>query len=224
MMNNSKVILALAALTALIASSFAEAPKGEGWKALFNGKDLTGFETRNGSANYNVEDGAIVGRTSPGSENSFLVTRAHYSDFELRFEVKVDDGLNSGVQIRSHGRDFGHNRYYGPQIELESSPGQSGWVYGEGMDTGWISQEPGSKDPKVNAHSHMKNGKWNSIRIVAQGARVKTFINGNAVANENMKRFRRNFVSGSIGFQVHKIPLHKGPYEVRWRNIYIKEL
>ena len=223
-MKKAKLLLTLAALITAIASASAEAPKGDGWKALFNGKDLAGFETRNGSANYNVEAGAIVGHTSPGSENTFLVTREQFANFELSFEVKVDDGLNSGVQIRSHGRDWGHNRYYGPQIEIESSPGQSGWVYGEGMDTGWISSEPGSKDSKVNAHSHMNNGKWNKFRIVANGAKVKTFINGKQVADENMTKFNRNFVSGSIGFQVHKIAADKGPFEVRWRNVYIREL
>jgi hypothetical protein len=29
---------------------------------------------------------------------------------------------------------------------------------------------------------------------------------------------------GFIGLQVHSIPKGKGPYEVRWRNIRIREL
>ena len=73
----------------------------EGWVALFDGRTLHGWVQRNGTAEYLVEDGAIVGRTSEGSPNSFLTTEQTYGDFELEFEVKVDDALNSGVQIRS---------------------------------------------------------------------------------------------------------------------------
>ena len=71
------------------------------WRPLFDGKTLAGWTQRNGTATYRVEDGAIVGTTKDGSPNSFLCTDRDYSDFELRFEVKVNDRLNSGVQIRS---------------------------------------------------------------------------------------------------------------------------
>ncbi|MGH6904905.1 MAG: family 16 glycoside hydrolase [Geminicoccaceae bacterium] len=59
-----------------------------------------GWPQRNGTASYRV-DGAIVGRTGDGSPNSFLATPQAYGDFELEFEVRVDDALNSGIQIGS---------------------------------------------------------------------------------------------------------------------------
>ena len=62
---------------------------------------MNGWTQKNGTATYRVEDGTIVGKTNEGSPNSFLCTDKDYSDFELTFEVKVDDELNSGVQIRS---------------------------------------------------------------------------------------------------------------------------
>ena len=68
---------------------------------LFNGRNLEGWTQLNGTATYTVEDGAIVGRTAEGSPNSFLCSNKMYDDFELFFEVKVDDPLNSGCQIRS---------------------------------------------------------------------------------------------------------------------------
>ena len=74
------------------------------WVALFDGKSLEGWTQRNGTATYRVEDGAIVGKTNEGSPNSFLCTDKPYGDFELEFEVKVDNRLNSGVQIRSQTR------------------------------------------------------------------------------------------------------------------------
>ena len=72
------------------------------WSSLFDGKSLTGWSQKNGTATYVAKDGTILGTTAKGSPNSFLCSDKEYGDFELQFEVKVDDALNSGVQIRSH--------------------------------------------------------------------------------------------------------------------------
>jgi hypothetical protein len=152
-MKNRLPKLALLLICAAATSLFADSHEGGEWKSLFNGKTLKGWAVVQGFANYSVEEGSIVGRTAVDSPNTFLTTYESYSDFELKFEVKVDVGLNSGVQIRSHTRDWGSRRYFGPQVEIDqSSPGQSGWVYGEGLNTGWISEEPNSKDKAVNEH------------------------------------------------------------------------
>jgi Domain of Unknown Function (DUF1080) len=111
----------------------------DGWVALFDGRTLSGWVQRNGSATYRVGDGAIIGRTSEGSPNSFLATEQTYGDFELEFEVRVDDPLNSSVQIRSRARkraagaapDERAGRVFGPQVEIEASPGLAGYIYGE---------------------------------------------------------------------------------------------
>ncbi|NMB80562.1 MAG: DUF1080 domain-containing protein, partial [Ignavibacteria bacterium] len=66
------------------------------WRSLFNGKDLTGWEVLNGYAKYFVEDGILVGEAVVGSPNSFLCTKAKYSDFILEFETKTDPELNTG--------------------------------------------------------------------------------------------------------------------------------
>jgi hypothetical protein len=69
---------------------------------IFNGKNLDGWEQVNGTATYEVIDGAIVGTTMLGSPNSFLATKKKYANFDMRFEVfLVNDELNSGVQFRS---------------------------------------------------------------------------------------------------------------------------
>ena len=91
------------------------------WVQLFDGQTLHGWTRRNGTATYTVRDGAIVGRTTDGSPNSFLCTDRGYSDFELRFKVKVDNRLNSGVQIRSNTRGGPTGRVNGPQVEIEAS-------------------------------------------------------------------------------------------------------
>ena len=86
-------------LCALVAPLSAQ----NGWVNLFDGETLNGWTQKNGTATYEVVDGTIVGTTVKGSPNSFLCSDRFYGDFELEFDVKLfDDGLNSGVQIRSH--------------------------------------------------------------------------------------------------------------------------
>ena len=206
------------------------------WTSLFDGKSLEGWTQRNGTASYKVVDGTIVGTTSEGSPNSFLCSNKTYGNFELEFEVKVDDALNSGVQIRSttepvkvegapegKGKAKG-DRVNGPQCEIEASPGQAGYIYGEATGLGWLSQEPNDKDPAKNQHSFVKNGDWNSFRIIANGPRIQTFINGQPVADLTHEVIFKSHPKGFIGLQVHGIKAGTGPYSVAWRNIRIKEL
>ncbi len=56
-------------------------PTGDGWQALFNGTDLSGWQQKNGWAVYRVVDGTVVGTTSKHSPNSFLCTAQEYDDF-----------------------------------------------------------------------------------------------------------------------------------------------
>ncbi|MCA9175501.1 MAG: DUF1080 domain-containing protein [Planctomycetales bacterium] len=183
------------------------------WTPLFNGKDLDGWEQHNGTATYHVEDGVVIGKTAEGSPNSFMCTKKHYGDFELVFEVKVDDGLNSGVQIRSHSKpDYKNGRVHGPQVEIESGPGEAGFVYSEGTGRGWIS--------KPKTHEKFKNGEWNKYRVVAKGPRIQVWLNDEQI--EDLKD-EESSQKGFIALQVHGIKSGTGPFEVRWRNIKIKE-
>ncbi|MEO1526387.1 MAG: DUF1080 domain-containing protein [Planctomycetota bacterium] len=201
----------------------------DGWKSLFDGESLDGWAIKSGYATYEVEDGVILGKTAEGSKNTFLCTVEEYGDFELTFEVKVDNGLNSGVQIRSKFKqdkfaDKYGGRVFGPQVEIESGPGQSGWIYGEATGRGWLSPEPKSKDKAVNQHEHFKNDAWNEYRVVAKGANIKTYINGELIADLSDEEIFKTHPKGVIGLQVHGIKSGSGPFEVRWRNLKIKSL
>ncbi|MCA9170718.1 MAG: DUF1080 domain-containing protein [Planctomycetales bacterium] len=185
---------------------------------LFNGKNLDGFTQRNGTATYRVEGDSIVGKTSEGSPNSFLCTDKLYGDFELTFDVKVDPQLNSGVQIRSQsvgGTPDG--RVNGPQVEI-SLDGLAGYVYGEAAG-GWM-----SADADRVPHKYFKDGEWNSYRVLAVGNHIDTWINGNRVANLTHQERFETHPKGFIGLQVHGIAPGTGPYEVRWRNLRIREI
>jgi hypothetical protein len=230
----SRLFPSLAAL-ALAAALPIAAEEGE-WISLFDGKTLEGWRPSTlGTATYAAVDGTIRGETVEGSPNTFLVSEAEFGDFELEFEVKVHDKLNSGVQIRSRekteadlastGRDgkpaTDLHRFFGPQVEVMSSPGKSGYIYGEATGLGWLSPEPKEAD---HVHQHVKNGEWNHYRVVAKGPRIQTFINGEPVADLVHEGIWESHPKGHIGLQVHGIKAGTGPYEVAWRNLRIRPL
>ena len=200
------------------ASNFAADKK---YKAIFDGKTLEGWTQRNGTATYRVEKKSVVGKTNEGSPNSFLCSDKEYGNFDLIFEVKVDDKLNSGVQIRSQTKGGPKGRVNGPQVEIEASGkngAEAGYIYGEAAG-GWMTPAD-----KLKPHKHFKDGKWNKYRVVADGANIKVWINGALVSDLNHEEKYKSHPKGFIGLQVHSIGRGSGPYEVRWRKIKIKEL
>lgn len=225
--------LNLPSLLLLAAAAFASAPAADNTpaklSALFDGQTLTGWSPKGGTAVYRVEDGTIVGRTVEGSKNTFLCTTRDYADFEFECDVKCDVALNSGFQIRSHvyerrtpqasdpkkAREQGE--VYGYQCEIATAAkGVCGNFWDEARWTRWhddLAKRPG-------AATAFKDGEWNHYRIVAQGDRIRSWVNGVPCAD-----FRDPLdASGFIGLQVHAVGKGKGPYEVRWKNIRLREL
>lgn len=192
------------------------------WISLFNGSDLDGWTVRGGQATYHVADGAIVGVNGPG-HNTFLCTDRDFGDFELEFEVKLTNRLNSGVQVRSKTRPETLDgkpieRIHGPQVEIEQSPGEAGYLYGERAG-GWMTPED-----ELKPHSLFKNDDWNQYRIVAQGPRIQTWVNGTQVSDLVHEQIHQTHPSGFIGLQVHQIKAEPGTLSVSWRNLRLREL
>lgn len=215
--------LALIFASSSLLFSADEAGKAEekGWVSLFDGKSLTGWVQKNGKASYEAKDGTILGTSAKNSENSFLCTEKNYGDFELEFEVKVDDALNSGVMIRSQTKD-GTNagRVNGPQVEIEASGkkgAESGYIYGEAIG-GWMTPKE-----KLTPHKVMKDGEWNKFRVLARGSRIQTWINGTQVSDLTDEKVFKSHPSGFIGLQVHAVGA-RGPYQVAWRNLRLRAL
>jgi len=186
------------------------------WISLFNGDNLDGWIQRGGKAQYTVENGAIVGTTVPNTPNSFLCTERNYSDFILELEFIVDDGLNSGIQIRSNSwPEFKNGRVHGYQVEIDPSPRSfSGGIYDEAR-RGWLFR----LDDNEAARNAFKQGDWNHYRIEAVGDSINTYVNG--VHASALKDNWNN--SGFIALQVHSTK-SEDPLQVKWRNIRIKEL
>lgn len=197
------------------------------WVVLFGAdtKSLDGWAVKSGFATYEIKDGTILGTTAEGSGNTFLCTEQKYADFELEFEVKCHDSLNSGVQIRSQLKSpegkYG-GRINGPQVEIEASGSdgdEAGYIYGEATGRGWLTPKE-----RLKKHMHFKDGEWNKYRIVAKGSRIQTWINGEPIEDLTDEAIYKTHPSGIIGLQVHGISAKAGPYTVQWRNIRIKAL
>ncbi len=216
------IMMALLASGPLIGQAQEPVLQEAGYVSLFDGQSLAGWTQRNGTASYRVEGNAIVGTTSDGSPNSFLCTDQLYGDFDLMFEVKVDHRLNSGVQIRSQSRgDTPAGRVNGPQVEIEAGDDNgstSGYIYGEDAG-GWMTAEPDRKP-----HPFFVRDGWNAFRVVAIGPRIQTWINGHPVSNLIHNERYQSHPRGFIGLQVHAIGAGQGPWEVRWRNIRLRDL
>lgn len=185
------------------------------WKALFNGKDLKGWNVVNGTAEYVVKDGAIIGTSKEGTPNTFLRTNELYSDFILEYEMKMDHDINSGVQIRSNSRpDYMEGRVHGYQIECDDSDrAWSAGIFDEARNKWLYSLEYNSDAKKA-----YKKAEWNKFRVEAIGNRIRTFLNGTSVADLLVDYDAKGF----IGLQVHAIKgsEHAGR-QIAWRNINI---
>ena len=187
----------------------------QNWEPLFNGKNLKGWKKLNGKAEYKIVDGAIVGVSKMGTPNTFLATTKNYGDFILEFDFKVDDGLNSGVQLRSESKkDYKKGRVHGYQFEIDPSKrAWSGGIYDEARRN-WL--YPLTLNP--SAKTAFKNNAWNKARIEAVGNSIRTWINGVPCANiwDDMTPV------GFIALQVHAIKdaADEGK-TVSWKDIRI---
>lgn len=201
--------LAAALVLPTLASRMALAADEKG-EALFNGKDLTGWE--GDKSLWKVEDGVIVG-DSPGiKHNQFLATTRTFKNFRLDLEMRLkgDDG-NSGIQFRSK-RAEGSTEVVGYQAD--AGEGYWGSIYDESRRRKFLIQ-PDTKD----LAAALKKGDWNAYTIVADGPKIELSLNG-----KKMVTYREEDDSvareGFIALQVHS----GGPTRVEFRNIRVQEL
>jgi hypothetical protein len=183
---------------------------------LFNGKNLKGWKALNGFAEYKVEDNAIVGITTKGSPSTYLSTKKEYTNFILEYDMKIDTGLNGGVQIRTHHDESkGKGSVYGSQVEADpSARGWSGGIYDQSR-SGW--RYPVEYNPE--AKSAWSND-WNEVKVIASGNRIATWINGVNIAN----LVEESMETGFIALQVHAAGGDAVGKKTRWKNIKLTEI
>jgi len=243
----TRLVLALAVVAVISGCNCPYSAGKAGFKPLFNGKDLTGWVRKGGTAKYYVENGVLVGETvNESKRNTFLCTEKTFCDFILELEFKVDPELNSGIQFRSDTKlnKKGKKVVFGYQVEIDASEkpfkpkpkkkkpanlDENGNPVPEGLPrywTGGIYDEARSgwlytlhNNPRARA-AFRQNG-WNHVRVKAVGDSIKTWVNG--VPAADLKDSKT--ACGFLGLQVHRLkkPIPE-PMQVRFRNIRIKDL
>jgi hypothetical protein len=218
-------VLALT-LLAPLASLLHAADVEEGFTSIFNGKDLTGWESKEGL--WHVKDGAITPKVS--KELNWVIWRgAQPADFELRVTFRYHSG-NSGVQVRS--LEFEPFLVRGYQVEVAPQNKMGLWHHSKapekyrsklalaGEET--VFSEDGEKTVKKVADadkvkSAYKEDGWNDLVVIAKGPTVIQKINGVVFSQCTDLDKKYATSKGFIAFQDHG----KGT-NVEFKNVRIR--
>ncbi len=194
---------------------FARPAADSGWSNLTAGGIEQGWRRLGGEADFALEGGTIIGTAVAGTSNSFLATTEEVGDFALQLEFRVDEGLNAGIQIRSHSDPAYFNGVvHGYQVEIDSSErAWSGGIYDE-FRRGWLF--PLSVNP--TARQSFRPDQWNRIYIEAIGPVIRTWLNDAPAAFliDEMTS------SGFVALQVHAVGPEQDGLQVRYRNIRLR--
>lgn len=207
------LLLSLSATAlAIHAEDLHPAADAPGFVPLFNGKDLTGWQT---SGNWIVEnDGTVSLHPRDGESgwqryDDYLSTVKQYGNFVLDLEFKFEPKGNSGVFLRVG--DLEDHVKSGFEVQI--------------LDTHGL-EKPGHHDCGgiVHAMGPSKNmvkpaGEWNRYTITVKDRHASVVFNGEQVIDMNLddtvKKDRPNV--GHIAFQDEA-------KRVWYRNVRIKEL
>lgn len=203
-------------LSAEQANEQLQASHAKGFKSLFNGKDLSGWQ---GSVdNYQVVDGAIQCKAGKGG---MLLTEKEYSNFVARLEFKLPPGGNNGLAIRSPGNG---DPAYAAMCELQVLDSEHPKY--ANLDQ---RQYHGSAYGMTAAHrGYLREaGQWNFQEVTVNGSEIKVELNGNVILTTDLSKVTefmadrphpgKDRTSGFFGFAGHNDP-------VSFRNVSIKEL
>lgn len=181
-------------------------PDGESKTALFNGKNLEGWEIY-GTERWYVNNGELICESGPDKGYGYLATTNEYDDIDLTLEFKQEANGNSGVFFRSQ---IEGTKIEGWQAEVAPPGHDTGGIY-ESYGRGWLIKPEASKDQAL------KMGEWNTMRIVVKGKKVTTWLNGQLMIELEDEKIGE--AKGKIALQIHD----GGGIKVRWRNIYLSE-
>ncbi|MFV0445808.1 MAG: DUF1080 domain-containing protein [Planctomycetaceae bacterium] len=209
------------------------APAKEGFTALFNGKDLSGWH---GMTTFDVKKleamseadrkkqqdewnqtipkhwKAVDGVIENDGEGAYLTTDGNYRDYELLVDYKTVPKADSGIYLKGT-----------PQVQIWDHTNEDQFKHGSDKGSGGLwnnSKGAPGKDPAVLADKPF--GEWNHFRILQTGARTSVWLNEKQVVNHAIMEnyFHRDqplYPEGPIQLQTHGGP-------ISWRNVKVREL
>lgn len=215
-------------LLSLLFTSLASAQ--DGFKPLFNGKDLTGWDGN--PELWSVEDGCITGKTTGPEQlayNQFLIWRGgKVKNFELHAKIK-ETGNNTGIQYRS--KELPENGKWsigGYQCDIHPATPNNAMVYEE-KGRGIIVQngqgvviDPEGKRWLASEHEPVKVdiAEWHEYTVIAQGNHLIHKIDGKVTIDLLDFDLAKRSLEGLLAFQIHRGPA----MNVQIKDVMLKEL
>src|SRR5262249_43111912 len=126
-----------------------------------------------------TDDGTIFTVRGGGG---WLMTKKQYADFELRLQIKMSKGADTGIAIRS-SLDVDPS-FEGTQIQFVDEDRSKGWPREDRTGGIWDVVAP----EKENVTKPI--GEWNDLHITAKGRQVNVKINGTQVLDVNLGKFK----------------------------------
>lgn len=163
-------------------NTLSEEEVAAGWVLLFDGtttEGWRGYRSQSVPDSWRVENGSLLSRREENASTGDLITTEEFGNFELRLEWKMTRGGNSGVIYRA--------------TEEHDSVWQSGPEY-QILDN---SEHLDGLNPLASAGAcyavfapardlTRPIGEWNQTRIVAHGAHVEHWLNGEKLLEYNV--------------------------------------
>ena len=217
-------------------------PADLGWKPLFNGKNLDGWEVRGPAVWSVMESGVLLGqRAHPQPADPFanawpmdrrqyqswlyqqawLYTKREFGEYDLHVEYWIPPGGNSGVSIRDRSRAhsaIGESDAERPDLGAypKTTPAHIGYEI-QIIDSDRDQFPSGSVYTFVPARTGVQRpNAWNSMEIESRSSLIRVWLNGRVVAEYPGDAARSK--TGPIGLQ-----LHDQFTTVMFRNIRIRE-
>ena len=188
-------------LATALGSMAPPAARADEPRPLFDGTTLTGWETVEADRRWwAVSDGMVVGGSLAEKvpHNTFLATKESFQNFDLTLRIRIRGAggfVNSGIQIRSiRVPDSSEMKGY----QVDAGDGWWGKLYDESRRNRVLA-EPA--DPRAVAAA-VRPGDWNDYRIVAEGPRIRSWINGVA-ALDYVESDATIPTDGHVAIQVH---------------------
>jgi len=241
-----KYFLVSAAMLLTLSSCTSTQKQNEGFAALFNGKDLSGWMIKKVPEDHDnrywyVEDGAIVANSMGDSTHNYvwLLTEKEYSDFilKLKFQAYRDSPGNSGVQVLSRYDDE-EGWLNGPQIDINPpGPWRTGMMWDEtrgnqrflfpNLPQGeWVDESMVLNESPFYFSDDAPA--WNEIEIKVENHRIEAWLNGvkitdfqgKGILDDELHQQKNVGTKGHIALQIHT----GDQLEMRYKDIEIKVL
>ena len=220
----------------------------EGFTALFNGKDLTGWK---GLAHRNANDrralkgdalakaqeaadqvmkehwSVVDGVLTYDGKGQSLCTTKDYGDFELYVDWKIPPGADSGIYLRGTPQIQIWDPWDARTKDKPAPETPEDWVkaYRTGRNLGsgglWNNRRHSNR-PLTNADK--KPGEWNRFLIRMVGEKVSIWLNGKMIVDRTVLENYWDKTRTTPLARADQIELQHHGSDLYFKNLYIREL